>query len=151
MKNIFNKSVSLELIERINKLTPNTKAVWGKMNVSQMLAHLNIQYEFIYENEKFKKPNPILRFILKTFLKNKVVGETPFKKNGKTSPVFIITSDKDFNTEKERLINYISTTQKNGVEVLLPHNTKSFGKLTAKEWSNMLYKHLDHHLVQFGV
>lgn len=151
MKNIFKKEVSQEVIDRINKLTPTTKAAWGKMEVAQMLAHLNVQYEMIYENEKFKKPNPLLRFILKTFIKKKVVGPKPFAKNGKTSPVFIINSTKDFTKEKERLTKYILTTQANGVDVLLPRDTKSFGKLTADEWNNLFYKHLDHHLEQFGV
>ncbi len=121
------------------------------MNVAQMLAHLNVQYEFVYENNKFSKPNFILRFILKTFIKQIVVGPKTFKKNSKTSPVFLITTEKNFEKEKERLVKYITLTQKNGVEVLLPNDTKSFGKLTAKEWNTLFYKHIDHHLTQFGV
>jgi len=62
-----------------------------------------------------------------------------------------INTDKDFETEKAKLINSIRKTQKEGVEKLLPRDTKSFGKLTADQWNNMLYKHLDHHLQQFGV
>ena len=151
MKNIFTKEVTEEVINRIESLQPNQKALWGKMDVAQMLAHLNIQYQAMYENEKFKKPNFIMRFILKTFIKPIVTGEKPFKKNGKTAPYFIVNSDKNFEDEKEKLINNIATTQKNGVEVLLPRDTKSFGKLTAKQWNNMLYKHIDHHLQQFGV
>jgi hypothetical protein len=42
MKNLFNEFDKLELIERINKLTPDTKPEWGKMNVSQMLEHCTV-------------------------------------------------------------------------------------------------------------
>jgi hypothetical protein len=33
---------------------------------------------------------------------------------------------------------------------VIPKEPLSFGALTKTEWSNMLYKHLDHHLTQFG-
>jgi hypothetical protein len=151
MKNIFEKDVSNEVVGRINKLTPSTKAVWGKMSVSQMLAHCNVQYEIIYENQRFPKPNPFVRFLLKTFVKNKVVGPKPFPKNGRTSPYFIIDGDKDFEAEKSRLTDYIQKTQVLGVEHLLHRDTKSFGKLTKEQWSALFYKHLDHHLAQFDV
>lgn len=151
IKNIFKKEVSEEVINRINNLKPEQKPLWGKMNAAQMLAHLNIQYQALYENQKFKKPNFLMRFIMKTFLKPIVTGDKPYKKNGKTAPYFLVTSDKDFEAEKSILIKNIQKTQKNGVEVLLPRDTKSFGKMTTKQWNNMLYKHVDHHLQQFGV
>ena len=56
MKNIFEESVNNEVIERINKLTDNSNAVWGKMNVSQMLAHCNVTYEMAFDEIKEKKP-----------------------------------------------------------------------------------------------
>lgn len=151
MKSIFEKEVTKKVIDRINKLNTNSKATWGKMNVAQMLAHCNVQYEIIYENDKFPKPNAFVRFMLKTFVKNKVVGSKPFPKNGRTAPYFVIADEKEFENEKERLITYINTTQKNGVNVLLSRDTKSFGKLTADQWNNLFHKHLDHHLNQFGV
>ena len=89
--------------------------------------------------------------MLKTFVKKTVVGPKPFKKNGRTAPYFLINDDKNFDTEKKRLIDYITITQKNGVEVLLPRDTKSFGKLTADEWNTLFHKHIDHHLSQFDV
>ncbi len=151
MKNIFIKEVTDEVIGRINNLNTDSKAVWGKMDVAQMLAHINVQYEVVYENSKFPKPNAFVRFMLKTFVKNKVVGSKPFPKNGRTAPYFVKDSKYNFDAEKKRLIAYMVKTQQNGVEVLLPRDTKSFGKLSKQEWSNLFYKHLDHHLSQFGV
>lgn len=151
INNLFEKDISQKMIDRINKLSVTSQPVWGKMEVSQMLAHLNVQYEIVYESENFPKPNFLMKFILKTFIKPKVVGPKPFPKNTKTAPYFIITSKKDFDKEKERLIKYIVITQANGVDVLLTRETKSFGKLSVEEWNTLFYKHLDHHLTQFGV
>ena len=151
MKNIFKKEVVQEIIVRINRLEKKSKPSWGKMNAAQMLAHLNVQYEIIYENDKFPKPNFIARFFLKNFVKKVVVGPKPFSKNGRTAPYFVINDDKDFDTEKKRLADYIELTQTNGINVLLPIETKSFGKLTSEEWNTLFYKHLDHHLKQFDI
>ena len=150
IKNIFEKEVVNEIIERLEKLTPTTPQLWGKMNVSQMLAHLNVTYEMTYENIH-PKPNFFLRFILKSFVKSKVVGEAPYAKNGQTAPAFIMSNDKDFEREKSRLINYIQKTQELGATYFDNKENLSFGVLTSKEWNNLFYKHIDHHFSQFGV
>lgn len=150
MKNIFDKEITDEVIKRIEILTPKTQANWGKMSVSQMLAHCSVTYEMIY-TDKHQKPNVFLRFILKTFVKKHVVNEVPYKKNGKTAPQFIINVDRQFETEKKRLVDFILKTQELGTEYFEGKESNSFGKLTAIEWNNSFYKHLDHHLRQFGV
>ncbi len=60
-------------------------------------------------------------------------------------------SDKDFDAERSRLIAYIEKTQQLGEAEFDGKESHSFGVLKKTQWSNMLYKHLDHHLTQFGV
>ncbi len=150
MKDIFEKVVSKEIIVRINILNKKSTPKWGKMSVDQMLAHCNVLYEFVYEN-KHPKPNGFKKWILRTFVKNIVVSEKPYKKNSRTAPEFLMTKEKDFEMERERLISYIEKTQELGTAEFHNKENHSFGKLTKTEWSNMFYKHLDHHLNQFGV
>jgi hypothetical protein len=150
MKNIFTGAVSNEVIDRINKLTPNTPAQWGKMTVAQMLAHCNVTYELVYEN-KHPQPNGFTKLMLKLFVKNNVVNEKPYGKSGQTAPVFIIKAEKDFASEKTRLIEYLNKTQALGENHFDQKESHSFGVLSKTEWNNMFYKHLDHHLRQFGV
>ncbi len=150
MKNIFDKTVSEEVIGRINLLNHSSKPKWGKMTVDQMLAHCNVAYELVYDN-KHPKPKGFKKWLLKTFVKNIVVSEKPYKKNSRTAPEFLITSQKDFQTEKDRLNGYIAKTRELGIDNFDNKESNSFGKLTKTEWNNMFYKHLDHHLKQFGV
>lgn len=150
MKDIFNKETAQEFIERINKLSPSSQAKWGKMNVGQMLAHSNVTYEFIYDN-KHPAPGAFGKLMLKLFVKPIVVNEKPYQQNSRTAPAFIITDERAFETEKNRLIAYISKTQQLGRKEFEGKESLSFGKLTAQEWNNMFVKHLDHHLSQFGV
>lgn len=150
MKNIFLKNDSEEIINRINDLKTDSTAVWGSMSVAQMLAHCNVTYEMVYDNIH-PKPNGLMRFILKSFIKNGVVNEKPYPRNSRTAPQFIVKDDRDFELEKNRLISYILKTQELGEKEFEGKKSLSFGKLTAKEWNNMFTKHLDHHLTQFGV
>jgi len=150
LPNIFNVSVCADMVSRINRLNENTPALWGKMNVSQMLAHCCVTYEMIFEN-KHAKPNFLLRFVLKNFIKSKVVGEEPYKQGGPTAPQFLITNECDFEKENMRLINYINKVQQLGEAFFEGKESHSFGVLNKTEWNNMMYKHLNHHLSQFGV
>ena len=150
LPNIFSKDVTNETINRINKLNHQTQAIWGKMNVSQMLAHLNVTYEMAFENIH-PKPNFVLGIILKLFVKNMVVNEGPYKKSSQTAPAFLITDARDFEKEKARLIAYLTKTQELGASYFDNKESLSFGKLNSAQWNNMFYKHLNHHLSQFGV
>ncbi len=150
LPSVFSKDICFDIITRINKLNNNATSQWGKMNVAQMLAHCNITYEMIFDNIH-KVPNWFMKFILKLFVKNKVVDEKPYPKNNPTAPAFIIKGDKNFDTEKARLIEFITKVQAMGVVAFEGKESHSFGILTSTEWNNMMYKHLDHHLKQFGV
>lgn len=148
--NIFSKPVVEQIIERINSLTPTTQGKWGKMSVDQMLAHCNVTYELIYD-DIHPKTNFLMRFILKTFVKKVVTNEVPYKQNSSTAPQFIVKGDKDFEAERKRLISYITKTQQLGESHFDGKESHSFGALNKTEWNNMFYKHLNHHLTQFGV
>jgi hypothetical protein len=73
MKSVFHQTDLAELISRIEKLTPETKPLWGKMNAAKMLAHCNVTYEMIYENIH-PKPNGFMVFILKLLIICKFIG-----------------------------------------------------------------------------
>lgn len=120
------------------------------MNVAQMLAHCAVAYDAIYTDD-LPPMKGFQKFMMKLFVKGIVVGDKTYKKNSRTAPEFLITDKRDFNQEKERLVNYIRKTQELGGEHFNNKESRSFGNLSTQEWNNMFYKHLDHHLRQFGV
>ena len=150
MKNIFDTKETEAVIDRINNLSPTTRPLWGKMSADQMLAHCNVTYEMAFE-DKHKKPNGFTKFMLKLFVKSTVVGDKPYKKNSRTAPQFLITNARNFVEEKARLTDYLKKAQSLGEAYFDDKESHSFGKLTKQERNMMFYKHLDHHLSQFGV
>lgn len=150
LPSVFDLKIAQNLLDRLEKLTPDMQPKWGKMDVSKMLAHTNVTYDLAYE----RIPNHVpflMKFILKLLVKGKVTNEVPYKNNERTSPIFIITDDRNFEKEKAILINNINETQQKGKSFFDGRVNTTFGALTAEEWNNMIYKHLDHHFRQFGV
>jgi hypothetical protein len=147
---IYDASTTQLLHARIDQLTENTPAKWGKMTVGQMLSHCAVPYQQILE-ENTQQPPWMMRIILTLLLKKSMVNEVPYKQNLPTAPSFIRTETYDVAKEKESLKKYIETIQEMGAEKLAATPSLSLGKLSSVEWNNLLYKHIDHHLTQFGV
>lgn len=147
---LFDAAGVQAVVQRIAALTPQSRPLWGKMTVSEMLAHVNVAYEMVYTT-KHRRPNPIMRWVLRTIVKQKVVGPAPYPHNTPTAPAFRITDTRDFETERERLLAYLQRVASEGRARFEGRESLSFGQLTANDWNVLFAKHLDHHLQQFGV
>jgi len=147
---VFDNATTAALHARLDRLTPATTPLWGKMNVSQMVTHCCIPYEVIYEGRKLQV-NPLLRVFARLFLKKMMTDSSVPKKSAITAPDFIITHETDLVAERNRLKAYITRVEKDGVGGFEGRVHTLLGPLTSEQWSNLLYKHIDHHLRQFGV
>jgi len=146
MKNLFDDSSRQEIINRINILTPESKPLWGKMDVAQMLAHNLVGLELALQ---IKKPaRAFIGRIIGGMVKKSLLSPEPFKKNGYTPKEFKIVSVMDFNEQKKKILDIINKFQKGAIKDLVH---PFFGEMNEEEWGWLQYKHLDHHLQQFGV
>jgi hypothetical protein len=146
-KNLFEPAVKQEIEARINKLTSQSLPKWGKMNVAQMLAHLQEPMAIALDG-KSVKVNWLMKMIFPLF-KSKLWDDQPYKQNLPTSPSFITYgSEKDFEKEKQGLLIMVSRFSEANI---LSDRHPVFGKLTKENWSKATWKHIDHHLQQFGV
>jgi len=149
MKNIYNQLHTSEILNRIENLNPNLKPQWGTMNVAQMLAHCS-SFQDIPMGNSFP-PRVWIGRLIGRFVKPIFYNDKLPPTNMSTIPTILISDDKDFETEKEKLKQKILTFQSNGPEKCSTHPHPFFGKFTAEQWGIGIYKHLDHHLRQFGV
>ena len=146
VKNLFDPTVKQDIIARINKLTPDSKALWGKMNAGQMLAHCQMPIGVADGTHKLKRT--LFGILVGPMFKSVLYNEKPFKRSLPTDKSFLMTDSKDFEKEKQKLLTMVS----NFSEASIVNETHTFfGKLTKEQWSKGTWKHLDHHLQQFGV
>ena len=149
MEYLFNNQVADNLIARINRLSPGSKPLWGKMTVTQMLAHCQVPMQVALGERKLKRH--LLGVLFGPLAKKTVISDKPFKRGLPTDPSFVVKVTGDFDQEKAKLIALIQkfNTGKEGALTRDPH--PFFGRLTAQEWNKSQWKHIEHHLQQFGV
>ncbi len=146
VKNLFDPTVKEEIVSRINNLKPATQRKWGQMDVAQMLAHLQQPLKVAYGEHNCKG-----NFLIKTlsvFFKSNLYNDKPFARNLPTDKTFKIADSRNFIDEKERLLELVNVFAE---EKLTGQPHPVFGRLTPEQWSRSQWKHLDHHLQQFGV
>ena len=149
MKSLFDDKTHSEVIARINYLDATTKGQWGKMQVAQMLRHCQYPLKVALGKYSMKKPNPFMKLLFKSFKKN-MYNDKPWKQNLPTVPGFQVINERDFSAEKEKLVSLVNDFhQEKDKKEREPH--PAFGYFTYEQWGQTQYKHLDHHLRQFGV
>jgi len=149
MQSIFNTTDSEALIERFYKLTSDSPALWGKMNVSQMLAH--VQEPMKIATGELKLKQGLVGFLFGRIAKNQFMKNRSFKQGLPTVKSFIIKGNPLFKTEREKIVAMVRKFTAAGPSVLTKEVHPFFGRMTVEEWDSLQYIHLDHHLKQFGV
>jgi len=147
--NIFDPATTAQVFARLDALTPESTPLWGKMNVAQMLGHCCVAYEVLYGEKKIGLPK-VAGWFLRLMLKRGMVNEVPYKPSLPTGKVFIVPKNLNIDAERDRLKAWIQRVEGAGAAALEGKAHEFLGPLTAQQWSTMLYKHLDHHLRQFG-
>jgi hypothetical protein len=146
MKSFFEEGVHEEIKERLEKLSESTVANWGKMNAAQMMHHCQRPLNIVLNKNHYNlKPNWLIQLLFKKSMYN----DKPWKKNLPTVKGFAIKEDKNFNDEKLQLVELLDELHSQKDQETWPDHP-IFGRLSKEQWGKMQYKHLDHHLRQFG-
>lgn len=118
------------------------------MTPAQAVAHLSTSLEQALGDQKPKRM--MLGYVFGGLAKKAVFSDGPMKRNTPTAPSLLIKDDRDLDRERERL-NKLIDRAAGGPGSCTFHPHIFFGELSPDEWGKLMYKHLDHHLQQFGV
>ena len=150
MKNLFEAARVGEVKQRIAQLRPDSERLWGKMNAAQALEHCSRGMDMALGDKT--PPRVFVGRILGRMVKPKVMGnDEPLRRNSPTAKQLVVQDERDLGTGRERLCGLIDRFAAAGPQGCTTHPHSFFGRLTPEEWATLMYKHLDHHLRQFGV
>lgn len=148
MKTILDKPTRDAIIARIKMLKETDTPQWGTMNIYQMLKHCTLCEE-MYLGDTIYPRKFIGRLFGKMALNNLTKDDAPMGKNAPTSSSFKVKQTTgDITAEREQwagLIERYATFENPGFVHWF------FGKMTRQQIGQLVYKHADHHLRQFGV
>ena len=147
MKSVFDITTRNELVERIKSLNPENSAQWGRMNVYQMVKHCTLHEDMVLGKLKIKRVF-IGRLMGGMLLKKVLKDDKPFGKNSPTSSLLkTLRESGDIEQQKkewiDRLDQYATYTDPDFIHPF-------FGPMTKDQIGFFAYKHVDHHLRQFG-
>lgn len=150
MKEIFNVQTINELTSRIQQLDDSSTAEWGKMNVYQMLKHCSENEKLMLRERTFKRVF-LGRLFGKMVLKSHLKDDKPLDKNSPTHPDLKFTDNGDVESQKQILLQLLKKYPVKQTTDYSDFIHPFFGKMDYEQIGKWSYKHLDHHLRQFGV
>jgi len=149
MKTMFDAACADEIQQRFAGLQRDQARQWGKMSAAQMLAHCSKGLEMAAG--EIRPPRALIGRIIGGLIKRAALGDDkPMHRNSPTSKELVVDNDCDFAAEKARLSSFIDRFAAAGPAGCTSHPHAFFGPLNPDEWGILMYKHLDHHLRQFG-
>lgn len=149
MKDFFEPAVQTELTQRLRAMRHDNARQWGLMNAGQVLAHCSIGMQMVTGELRLRRA--LVGYLFGGFVKRLVTRDDgPLRRNTPTAPELVVTDEKDFETERAQLLARIEALAAAGPAACTSHPHAFFGSMTPQQWSVLTYKHLDHHLRQFG-
>jgi hypothetical protein len=141
MKSLEQESTRQELLARVESITGDSKQLWGRFTSRAMLDHLSRALQMAAgERDVAPKKMPTRFFPLKQLF----IYVLPFPKGAPTSPELLNDSPEPLDKSKETLRRIITTFDPK------PCDHPAFGMMSPHAWSVLMYRHMDHHLRQFG-
>jgi hypothetical protein len=145
-KSLANARARQELVDRLGRLTPETKPLWGKMTAPQMLAHL-ADWMLMARGELNVAPKKApLRY---PPIKQLVIYWLPFPKGVPTAPELITRKPLAWGVEHAAVRRDVESWENLKPSAWPAHPV--FGQMTTNAWCVLAYRHMDHHLRQFGI
>lgn len=147
--NLFNRAHAEALLKRLDRITADSSPLWGKMNAAQMVQHCQAPLRAAFGSNMSKRG--LMSYLFGRIFKNQLIGtDKPFSKNLPTDPHFMPADPRDFAQEKQQLSAEILAFLQKGKEAVTQNPHSFFGKMSGDEWGKLQWKHIDHHLRQFG-
>ena len=148
MKSLFDDATRAALVARLDRLTADTPARWGKFTAPKMVAHLNQSARMAMGSLAVA---PRRSFLTNAFMRWLIIYVAPFPKSAPTAPELLSAGhNAEFDAERAEFHELLRKLLARRYEEAWPPHP-AFGPMTGKDWGVLGHKHIDHHLRQFGV
>lgn len=149
MKHFFDPSVTGELRQRLAAIRSDSDRQWGSMNAAQALAHCSVAMQMV--TGELRLPRAFVGYLFGGLVKRMVTSDDrALARNTPTARELKVADTPEFEAVRARLLAQVNALAAQGPSACTSHPHPFFGRMTPDQWSVLTYKHLDHHLRQFG-
>lgn len=153
MNTLSDSRAVARLLERLARLTPESERRWGTLTPGEMLCHLGDAEEGVLGLRNTPgpavsgKPSPIAKLLFITL-------PLPWPKGVKTRPGVdprqAGTRPTDFESDRARVVAGLHALAAATADAL-PASHFRFGVMRLRDWQRWGWRHVNHHLRQFGL
>jgi hypothetical protein len=136
------------IISRLSSVRPDARRQWGKMDVAQMLAHCQVPLRVAMGDVKLERS--LIGVLFGGMARRKLLKPGNWDHDMPTAPEFRVKEPREFTREHEALLELVRRFGRGGPSGLTKEPHPFFGALSVEQWDALQWKHLDHHLRQFG-
>ena len=147
MKSLWQEPVRQEVLDRLTRLSPAHRPAWGRFTAPQMVAHVADALRMAFGDlPTASKRLPLRHPPLKQF----VICWMPFPKSAPTARELVSRPPGEWDAELAACRALVERFGREAPGRAWPAHP-AFGRMSARQWGVVAYRHLDHHLRQFGV
>jgi len=146
VKSIWLDEARRELTDRIGAVTPDRRAEWGTFSAPKMVCHLADSLKMAMGDLKVAPKWLPIRF---TPLKQLIIFAAPFPKGTPTAPELLVRQPREWANDVSEVQDLLARAGSARTTDAWPDHP-AFGKLSKRAWGVLIYRHMDHHLRQFG-
>jgi hypothetical protein len=151
MQTLFNQDNRTALLTRLSHLTSESQPLWGRMTAGEVVCHLADPFRVALREKKVRDLSGPLRI---PGVAHAVVWVVPWPKGAPTSPAYLpgkgMTNPTEFDRDKRDLVTLVDRFATLPPNAQIPRNPV-FGEIGRGGWGRLMWRHLDHHLRQFGL
>ena len=146
MPSFWNADDRSRLLQRMDQVSPPRVPLWGTMNAEQMVEHVTAQLEMALGDIPVRRRKSWLG---RWPVRDLIIHWLPWPKGSPTAPELIRSTTADWDQVRRHFKQTFERVVQRGPEgTYTPHPL--FGRLSSRSWGVLMYRHLDHHLRQFG-
>jgi hypothetical protein len=144
MKSLWQDDARDEIVGRIRRLSAEGKPKWGRMNASQMLAHIADQIRMGLGDIPARRGSGPTSFWPMNYL---IIHVLPWPHGAKAPHEAFTTRPAAWDADREAVVALIERFRERKAQQQWPEHPL-FGKMSGRDWATLSYKHLNR---QFGV
>jgi Protein of unknown function (DUF1569) len=146
MKSIWQRESQRELTDRFGRLAWDRRAEWGSFTAPKMVCHLADSLRMAMGDLKVAPKKLPIRY---PPLKQLVIYVAPFPKGAPTAPELLVRQPGEWTNDVADLQSLLARAATASSTDAWPEHP-AFGRLSRRAWGVLMYRHIDHHLKQFG-
>ena len=147
MGSLLNAKDRESILSRLLRLQANTRPLWGRFTAGAMICHVTTGVgQGLGEVELDPPSGPLTHWPLNWL----VIHVIPFPKNAAAAPDMLKRAPSTFDGDMATLRGMIARYADQDPKREWPES-RVFGRISGRSWGVLQYKHLDHHLRQFGL